>query len=126
MGLHLVKITKLVVGILQIVISAFIVFQSTTVGIAHAMENYNDAGSTAGTLTAILFLTTGVVYIATRESPKLGGDTAGLIMMLTAWVSAINNTRDYSDLQIWGWLAFIIGVGFFTWHLIVNKKTKNA
>lgn len=120
------RATKLVVGILQIVISAVIVFQSTTVGIAHAMENPNNAGSTAGTLTAIIFLITGVVYIATKESPKLGGDIAGLIMMLTAWIFAINNARDYSDLQIWGWLAFIIGVGFFVWHLIASKKAKNA
>lgn len=120
------KVTKLVVGILQIVIAAYIVFQSMTVGIAHAMEDSNDVGGTSGMITAILFLTTGIVYISTRKSQKLGGDIAGLIMMLITWIVAINNAHDYSDLQIWGWLAFIIGVGFFVWHLIVNKKTKNA
>lgn len=120
------KVAKLVVGILQIVLAVYIVFQSMTLGVAHAFENSSDAGGTAGMITAILFITTGIVYIATRKSPKLGGDIAGLIMMLIAWISAINNAHDYSDLQILGWLAFIIGVGFFVWHLIVNKKTKNA
>ena len=120
------KVTKLVVGILQIVIAVFIVFQSMAVGIGHAMENSKDAGGSAGMITAILFLVTGIVYMATRKSPKLGGDIAGLIMMLITWIFAITNAHDYSDLQIWGWLAFIIGVSFFVWHLIVNKKTKNA
>lgn len=38
------KVTKLVVGILQIVIAVFIVFQSMAVGLSHAMENSKDAG----------------------------------------------------------------------------------
>lgn len=118
------KVTKLVVGILQIVLAVYIVFQSMTLGIVHVVENSSDAGGTAGMITAILFITTGIVYIATRKSQKLGGDIAGLVMMLIAWISAINNAHDYGDLQIWGWLAFIIGVGFFTWHLIANKKAK--
>lgn len=118
------KITKLVVGILQIVLAVYIVFQSIAVGIGHAMENSSDTGGTAGMITAILFLTTGIVYISTRKSPKLGGDIAGLVMMLLTWLFAITNAHDYSDLQIWGWLAFIIGVGFFVWHLIVNKKSQ--
>ena len=125
-GCNCMKVTKLVVGILQIVIAVFIVFQSMAVGIGHAMENSKDAGGSAGMITAILFLVTGIVYIATRKSPKLGGDIAGLIMMLITWIFAITNAHDYSDLQIWGWLAFIIGVGFFVWHLIANKKAKNA
>jgi len=120
------KVTKLVVGILQIAIAVFIVFQSMAVGIGHAMENSSDTGGTAGMITAILFLTTGIVYISTRKSPKLGGDIAGLVMMLFTWLFAITNAHDYSDLQIWGWLAFIIGVGFFVWHLIANKKAKKA
>ena len=120
------KITKLVVGILQIILGVYIAFMSMTLGMVHAVENSHDAGGTAGMITAILFLTTGIVYISTRKSPKLGGDIAGLVMMLLAWIIAISNAHDYGDLQIWGWLAFIIGVGFFVWHLIANKKAKKA
>lgn len=120
------KVTKLVVGILQIVISVFIVFQSMAVGFVHAVDNSKDAGGSAGMIASILFLATGIVYIATRKSKKLGGDIAGLVTMLLTWIIAISNAHDYSDLQVWGWLAFIIGVSFFTWHLIVNKKAKKA
>lgn len=118
------KVTKLVVGILQIIIAVFIVFQSTAVGLAHAVEQSKDAGGSAGMIAAILFLATGITYIATRKSQKLGGDIAGLVMMLFTWIIAIFNAHDYSDLQVWGWLAFIIGVGFFAWHLVANKKAK--
>lgn len=119
------KVTKLVVGILQILIAVIILVQSCAVGASHAMEDKtSDFGGTFGIIAAVLFLTTGIVYIATRKSEKLGGDIAGLIMMLITWIFAITNAHDYSDLQIWGWLAFIIGVGFFAWHLIANKKSQ--
>lgn len=120
------KVTKLVVGILQILIAVVILVQSCAVGASHALENNtSDAGGTVGVLAAILFLATGIVYIATRKSEKLGGDIAGLVMMLITWILGITNAHDYGDLQIWGWLAFIIGVGFFLWHLIANKKANN-
>ncbi|WEV36262.1 hypothetical protein [Lactobacillus sp. ESL0677] len=120
------KTTKLTVGIIQMILAAFILLQSCAVGTSHAFENKtSDAGGTAGLFVAILFLATGIVYVASRKSQKLGGDIAGLIMMLIAWIMGITNAHDYGDLQIWGWLAFIIGVGFFVWHLIANKKAKN-
>lgn len=118
------KVTKLVIGILQIVMAAVIIFQSMAVGVSHAFENSNDAGGTAGAITAICFLASGIVYICTKKQVKLGGDIACLIINLVAWLFAITNAHDYSDLAIWGWLAFIIGVGFFIWHMTANKKGK--
>lgn len=120
------KITKLVVGILQMVIAAFILFQSCAVGASHAIENKtNDAGGTAGVFVAALFLVCGIVYVVTRNSQSLSGDIAGLVLMIIAWIIGITNAHDYSDLKIWGWTALIIGVCLFSWHLIVNKKAKN-
>lgn len=120
------KVTKLVIGILQMVLSAFILFQSCAVGTSHAIENKtNDVGGSAGLIVAFLFLACGIIYVATRNSVKLGGDIAGMIIMLIAWLLAITNGHDYKDLVIWGWLAFIIGIGFFVWHFILNKKQSN-
>ena len=120
------KVTKLVVGIIQIVLSLFILLQSCAVGAGHALENKtSDVGGSIGAFVAILFMATGIVYIATRKMEKLGGDIAGMVMMLIAWIMAITNAADYSDLQVWGWLAFIIGVGFFVWHFLVNRKITN-
>ncbi|MCI1987326.1 MAG: hypothetical protein LKJ69_12435 [Lactobacillus sp.] len=121
------KVTKLVVGILQIVISLFIFLQSCAVGVGHALESKtSDAGGSVGVFVGIFFLATGIVYIATRKSEKLGGDIAGLVMMLISWLFGITNAADYSDLAIWGWIAFIIGVGFFVWHLLANRQAKRS
>lgn len=117
------KTTKLVVGILQIVMSLFILLQSCAVGLGHAMENNTkDSGGSIGVFAAILFLASGITYIATRKSEKLGGDIAGLVMMAITWVMAITNAHDYKDLQVWGWLALVIGLGFFCWHFMVLRK----
>ncbi|WP_262316446.1 hypothetical protein [Lacticaseibacillus parakribbianus] len=121
------KVTKLIVGILQIVLSLFILLQSCAVGLGHAVENKtSDAGGSAGVFVAILFLAAGITYIATRKMVKLGGDIAGLVLMAIAWIFGISNAADYSDLAIWGWLSLIIGVGFFVWHLLANRKAAKA
>lgn len=116
------KVTKLVVGIIQIVLSLVILLQSCAVGIGNSMSNSSDAGGSAGFLVAILFMAAGIVYIVTRKMQKLGGDIAGLVLMVIVWIMAISNAKVYSDLQVWGWLALIIGAGFFIWHLLVNRK----
>lgn len=46
--------------------------------------------------------------------------------MIIAWGMSITNDKVYSDLQIWGWLALIIGVGFFAWHFFANRKAEPA
>lgn len=117
------KITKLVVGILQIILSLVILFQSCASGFVNSVENSNDHGGTAGLLVAIMYLATGIVYIATRKSEKLGGDIAGMVMMLIAGLFALTNAHVYQDLIIWGILSIFVGIGFFVWHLVINKKS---
>lgn len=117
------KTTKLVVGILMIVLSVFIIFQSSVAGIGNAVADNGQTSGSSGMLLAVMYLASGIVYICTRKKDGLGGDIAGLVMMIIAALMGFN-AGSYSDLVIWAWLAFIIGVGFFVWHLIVNKKTK--
>lgn len=119
------KTTKLVVGILMIIFSVFIIFQSSLVGVSDAFSGKGALSGSAGLLVAILYLASGIVYIVTRKSDKMGGDIAGLVMMLIAWITGLGNVGIYKDLQIWSWLAFIIGIGFFAWHkLQLSKRNK--
>lgn len=117
------KTTKLVVGILMIVFSVFIFFQASVVGLGNAVTANGQTSGSSGVLLAIMYLASGIVYIATRKKDGLGGDIAGLVMMLIAALMGFN-AGSYSDLMVWAWLAFIIGVGFFAWHLYINKKNK--
>lgn len=116
------KTTKLVVGILMIVLSVFIFFQSTVAGLGNAISNNGEIGGSGGVITAIIFLATGIVYLASKSKVKLTADIINMVLLVIAWLFAITSAGSYSDLTIWGWLALIIGVGFFIWHLIANKK----
>ncbi|KFN91370.1 hypothetical protein TMU3MR103_1058 [Tetragenococcus muriaticus 3MR10-3] len=120
------RTTKLVSGILMIILSVFITFQSTIAGLGNALDGNGETGGSGGVLTAIIFLATGIVYIATKSKEKLTADVINMVLLLIAWLLAISNAGSYSDLVIWGWLAFIIGVGFFVWHYFINQKSKNA
>lgn len=57
------KVTKLVVGILQIVLALFVFLQSCAVGVGHAIEDSKDVGGSAGAIVGVLFLATGIVYL---------------------------------------------------------------
>lgn len=116
------KVSKLVIGIIMIVLSVFIVFQSGAAGLGNAMSGNGEVSGSAGVMLAVMFLASGIVYIATRKRDGLGGDIACLIMLVIAALMGWTNAGSYSDLMIWSWLGFIIGVGFFVWHFVVNKK----
>ena len=52
----------------------------------------------------------------------LGGDIAGLSMMLISWVLGLLTCTIYLPLQLWSWLALIIGVCFFVWHIMLLRR----
>lgn len=119
------KTTKLVVGIIMIVLSVLIFFQASIAGLGNAVAGTGETSGSSGIFLAIMYLASGIVYICTRKKEGLGGDIAGLVMMVMASMMGFN-AGSYSDLVIWSWLAFVIGVGFLVWHLAANKKAKNV
>lgn len=119
-----IKTTKLVVGILMIVLSIFIFMQSTMVGIGDAMSNNGHQSGSQGIFVFILFLAAGIVYISTRKSFKMGADIANLVLMVLSCLIAFGDVGVFTDLEIYGWMSLIIGVGFFVWHLLINRNMK--
>lgn len=120
------KTTKLVTGILMIVLPVFIAFQSTVAGLSNTLSDNGETGGSGGIITAIIFLTVGIVYLATKSKKKLTADIINLILLVIAWLFAITNAGSYSDLVIWGWLALVIGVNFLVWHILSNKKNQQS
>ncbi|WP_407567381.1 hypothetical protein [Limosilactobacillus fermentum] len=90
-------------------------------GVGNALDNSNSHSGSAGVFVAILYIVIGIVYLATRKSPKMGGDIAGLVIAIIAWMLGAFNVGIYKDLQVWAWLILIIGVMFFIWHFITNR-----
>jgi hypothetical protein len=119
------KTTKLVVGIIMIVLSVVICIQASLVGVGNTIAGGKTPSGTAGIMVALLYLASGIVMIATRNH-GIGGDIANLIMLVIAWIVGLANVGIYSDLTVWSWLAFIIGVGAFIWAMILRAKEKKA
>ena len=98
------KTWKLVAGILSIVLSVFVFFQSVLVGTANTMSANGEVGGSAGVFVSIFMLAGGIVSIAVRNSQKNGGNIAVVILFLLASFLGIGLAGSFSDLNIWaGW-----------------------
>lgn len=104
------KTTKLVLGILGLVLSIVIMMQSCAASVVNAVEDNGDVGGFAGYLVALLLIAGSIVMIATRSSAGKGGSIAALIILALAGIIAVCNAAVYKDLVIWGALCLIFAV----------------
>ena len=102
------KTLKLVLGILCIVFSVFITFQSMIAGFGNALQNNGEVSGSAGVIVAIAMLASGIVMIATRKSEGRGGALASGIMLLLAGLLGLLLAGSYGDLKIWSGYAIIV------------------
>lgn len=104
------KILKLVTGILSIILFVFVAFQSCAAGLSNALSDNGEVSGSAGLLTAICLLTTGIVSIATRNAERNGGNIACIIIYLIGALLGFVMAGSYSDLKIWAGYACICGI----------------
>ena len=98
------KVWKLVSGILSIILSVFVLFQSMLVGTANTMSANGEVGGSAGLFVSILMLAGGIVSIVVRKSQKNGGNIAIVVLFLLASVVGFSLAGSYGDLSVWaGW-----------------------
>lgn len=116
------KTTKLVLGILGLVFSIVIMFQSCAASVVNALDDNGDVGGFAGYLVAFLLIAGSIVMIATRNSTRKGGSIAALVILALAGIMAVTNAGVYKDLTLWGALCFIYAVVNLL-SLIVKKKS---
>ncbi|MDD6066321.1 MAG: hypothetical protein PUD04_07125 [Firmicutes bacterium] len=116
------KVWKLVSGILSMILFALVTFQSCAAGVANALEDNGEVSGSAGILVAVLMLAGGIVSVATRKSPKKGGNIALIVLFGLAALIGFTNYGSYSDLAIWsGWC--LINAVLAVVALIINKKS---
>lgn len=97
------KTWKLVSGILCIVLSLFVLFQSCAAGLSNSLQNNGEVGGSAGVIVAIMLLAGGIVSIATRKGGK-GGNIVLIVMFGIAALLGFTLAGSYGDLVIWaGW-----------------------
>ena len=104
----IMKTWKLVSGILSIVLSVFVLFQSALAGVANTMSANGEAGGSAGLFVAILLLAGGIVSICVRKSVKKGGNIALVVLFGLAALFGFTGAGSYGDLYIWSFWCCLL------------------
>ena len=95
------KTWKLISGIISIVLSIFVAFQSTMAGLSNALEANGQSSGSAGLIVGICMLCGGIISIVTRKSHSKGAPIALTILFgLAAYIGYVL-AGNYTDLYIW-------------------------
>lgn len=117
------KNTKLILGIISIVLFIIITFQSCAVGVVNAIDsNTQDTSGGAGILLAFAMLIAGIVGITTRSS-KGGGITAGIFYVISA-IIGFANLGTFGDLVVWSVIALAFGLVYIIGSLMMKETDK--
>lgn len=95
------KTWKLISGIISIVLSLFVAFQSMMAGLANAMEANNESSGSAGLIVAICMLSGGIISIISHKSNSKGMNISLFIIFGLATLIGFVLAGSYSDLYIW-------------------------
>ena len=117
------KTAKLVIGIVSIVLTFLVLFQSCAAGIGDAMMNEGGTSGSSGFLVAIHMLISGIVAIATRKSR--GGAIFCTIAYGLAGLFGVSSNGIFKDLIIWGILCLIFAVVFLVSAIKMKESPKS-
>ena len=121
-GIKKMKTTKLIIGIVSIVLFVIIAFQSCAVGLGNTLSENGEVSGSGGILLAFCMLIAGIIAIACRNS-KPGSIVAGAFYAFGG-IIGICNAGTYSDLKIWSILSFIFAAVIIIGSLLTKKKIK--
>lgn len=112
---------KLILGIISMVLFILVAFQSCAAGLGNALSNNGEASGSFGFLVALNLLITGIIAVAARKSvKKLPWIIAAVLLWLNYFYAKIFG-GSYSDLVVWGFLSFALGV-FYLFSAVRTKK----
>ena len=104
------KVWKLVAGILSIIMSIFVLVQSSLAGVANTLSDNGEMSGSAGLFVAVLLLAGGIVSICVRNSMKKGGNIALVVLFGIAALLGFGFAGSYTDLNIWAFWCLINAV----------------
>lgn len=115
------KIWKLVSGIISIVLSVFVVFQSMMAGLANALEANEQSSGSAGLVVSICMLCGGIVSIVSRKNNSKGTNIALIILFGLATLTGFILAGNYSDLYL---VSMVLNQCSTCLHLIKKRYQK--
>lgn len=112
------KTWKLVSGIISIVLSVFVVFQSMMAGLANALEESGQSSGSAGLVVSICMLCGGIVSIVSRKNNSKGTNIALIILFGLATLTGFVLAGNYSDL----YMVFLVFNQYNTRNYLIKKR----
>ena len=125
------RISKLLVGILQIILAILISAQAINELIyqvqGYKLIHFFSYNFLFYFLVSAIYLVTGTLYIATNKSKGITIDGINFGLMITIFIIGIVYTRfftreTFTYLMIYGIIGLIIGITFFTLHFTKSGK----
>lgn len=93
------KVAKLVTGILCLVFSIMVLFQSCAAGLSNSLAESGEISGSAGVLVALFMIAGGIVMIVTRKSEKKGGSITGIILFALVRVVIQHFSKKHSNIN---------------------------
>ena len=116
------KTSKLIIGIISMVLLCVIAFQSCAAGISNAIDDNDEISGAAGFFLAVCLLIAGILCVVMRKGISGGFVASGFY--LVGGLVGLLCFGTFADLQIWSVISLILG-GFFLISSIVMLCLKN-
>lgn len=113
---------RMIVGIISLVLSLIVTFQSCAVGIGNTLSENGESGGSGGMILAIFMLVAGIISIAARKSK--GGTITAIVFYAVGALIAFIVAGSYADLRIWAVVALIFAV-LLVISLFLKNKMQN-
>ena len=115
-------LARMVIGIISIVLFLVISFQSCAAGLSNTLSSSGELSGSAGLFTAVCFFVGGLVGLLTRNSQKKGGPIVSCVFYWFSFFLSRMFSGSFSDLRIWGVLAFIFGAVYLLAAMRTRKQ----
>lgn len=116
------KIARLVIGIVSLLLTFIIGFQSCAAGVVNTLQENGQSSGTYGFITGFFIMVAGIIAICARSS-KPGGFVAGGFYIFS-FLFGIANFGNYSDLAVWSVVSLMFGIFFIISSAVMKKQPK--
>lgn len=118
------SVGKLVIGIISIVLFVIVFMQSCAVGLGNTITDSGETSGTGGIFCAVAMLIAGIITVVTRNSEKIGGSIASIVIYLLGYLIGTSNTGTYADLKVWSAICFWFAIVHIISIIVAKRKKK--
>jgi Ca2+/Na+ antiporter len=112
---------RITVGVISIVLSVIVFFQSMVAGLGNALSQNGQSGGSGGFLLSVLMLISGIIILAAKKSR--GAQITSSVLLLVGALIAYMLAGGYGDLYIWATIALVFAI--FDYLFVARKIPKN-